>query len=120
MHELAHYLTAAATGSNPSALRIPWKTDDAGNLVYGEVEFEPGWGSASLVALAPLFLTPWVVAFSMQAGILGAIGAGSILAHGFPSKTDFLVALRYPLSWPLAALGVYASFTGWVALWLPA
>jgi hypothetical protein len=115
-HEVGHWLFAAVTGSHPSPVRIPWKvTEDT--ITYGEVKFAPGTFTAATVALSPLVFTPWAVVFLMQLDPISALMAAPILVHGFPSASDWKIALARPLSWPLAVIVVCAStFTG-ASLW---
>lgn len=118
VHELAHWLVAQVTRSAPSPIRIPWRKDKEGGVTYAQVEFTPGFFTAGLVAMAPLIAMPWVAIFLIQGGPLPAIAAGSVLAHGYPSKADWQVLLSRPASWPFSILAVAASYIEWWNIWI--
>lgn len=115
-HEVGHWLFAAVTWSNPSPVRVPWKKTTRG-ILYGEVRFTPGTFTTAMVALSPLVFTPWAVAFLLKLDPVSALMAAPVLAHGFPSTTDWKTALAHPLSWPLAVFVVCASTFAGLVLW---
>lgn len=112
-HELAHWLTALVCGGSPRSLSlIPRRLSD-GSYALGSVTFHPRWFNGAVIALAPLWFIPlvsaaivyWVVPDLLlwqQFAALALIGAA--LRGLLPSRTDWLIALRYPVGL-LAAIG---------------
>lgn len=103
-HELAHYLVALLTGSNPRPLSIALRRTERG-WALGSAEFEPGLISSGLVALAPLYLLPLVslgVMLSSQGAsvpraLLAGYVAATLLYAAVPSRADWRIAIRYPV-----------------------
>lgn len=107
LHELAHYLTAAAMGGNPGNFNlIP-----SGNAL-GSITFYPNWYNAAAVALSPLLLAPMTAFFALLAAksdALSSVALGSYFSACSwvactPSPQDFSIALSTPTSWPIAAV----------------
>lgn len=117
-HELAHWVVAKLTASSPTPIRVPWRKSKEGQITYAQVEFTPGFFTAGLVAMAPLVAMPWVAILLIQGGLLPAIAAGSVLAHGYPSKADWLVLFSKPASWPFSVIAVAASYVEWWNIWI--
>lgn len=107
LHELAHYLTAAAMGGNPGNFNlIP-----SGNTL-GSITFTPNLYNAASVAMAPLLLAPLTAFFAAQVaktnnplkiGVGGYLSACAWVACT-PSAQDFSIAVSIPTSWPIALL----------------
>lgn len=117
-HELAHWVTAKLTRSDPSPIRVPWRRGKDGSVSYAHVEFVPGFLTAGLVAMAPLIVTPWAAMALLQGGVLSAIAAGSILAHGYPSGADWRILLSRPASWPFSVIAVSVAYIEWWNTWI--
>lgn len=117
-HEIAHWLAAHLTRSSPGPVRIPWRKDKAGYLTYATVKFTPGFFTAGVVAMAPLFVAPWVATPLIAAGPITAVIAGAVMAHSWPSGADWRVLLSKPASWPAAAAAVTFSYIEWWTSWI--
>jgi hypothetical protein len=107
LHELAHYLTAAAMGGSPGNFSLL----PSGNTL-GSVTFHPNWYNAASVALAPLLLAPMTAFFAAISArsnnpsqiLLGGYFSACSWVACTPSPQDFSIALSWPSSWPFAAL----------------
>lgn len=107
LHELCHYIVALFTLSRPSFPSIiPQRID--GNLALGSVSFVPGFFTAWLVALAPLYLMPvaayWIYLTAKSLSthdkalylvLLGWVESAAIFAC-LPSRQDIKIAISYP------------------------
>lgn len=111
-HELAHYLVALVTFSNPRPISLRLKRSSDGYQM-GAVEFRARWPSAGMVALAPLYVLPaiaWILlqrlesAGAAQSAIVGYLSV-ILLRGAVPSRADWIIALRYPVG----TLVVFAS-----------
>lgn len=102
-HEMAHYLVAFLTFGRPQPISL-WPRREGNDWVMGSVSFCPNFFNGGLVALAPLYVLPPVAWFCwqshMDAGPIGALALGYlaavILYAAWPSRTDWVVAIRYP------------------------
>jgi len=103
-HELAHFLVATVTGSDPSPISL-FPKRIKGGWELGSVRFSPGWSTAGFVALAPLYLLPPIAVLVVHEFAKAAAGeqalAGYVVATliwgAWPSGPDWKIALRYPL-----------------------
>lgn len=110
LHEISHWLVALVLGGRPS-LPSFWPSWNGRGWTLGAVEFSPSLLSAAPAALAPvLYLFP---AFSL----LGSTSpewwyflAGFLLIEaGTPSRVDFSLLLRNPLSVAFWLVAVVAA-----------
>jgi len=107
LHELAHYLMAAAMNGNPGNFNlIP-----SGNIL-GSVTFSPNLYNAAPVSLAPFLLAPLTALFAAFAArshnplrlALGSYLAACSWVACIPSPQDFSIAASVPSSWPIGLL----------------
>ncbi|MDR5728943.1 MAG: hypothetical protein RB191_16125 [Terriglobia bacterium] len=118
-HELAHFLVALVTGSNPKPISLVPKRIPGG-WELGSVIFTPHWASAALVALAPLYLLPPAALFlddlagnaGRSAQFIVGYCVATLICNAWPSSTDWNVAFKHPIG-----LLLIASL-GWLALHL--
>lgn len=113
LHELSHYLVASLTGSRPSAIDlVPRRTE--GGWQLGAVQFYPGPLSAAFVALAPLGLlglAGWLFMGASEGSMADQAVCGALfstaLQGAFPSRVDWALAAKFPIS--LVLLGLLGS-----------
>lgn len=124
LHELSHWVVALAFGCRPS-LPVLWPKKKGDEWVLGSVAFEPSAFATGWIALAPWWLlgSLAVATLSLPAApltleILKGIIAGFGLWGSIPSRTDFELALKYPLG-GLPALGLvsFATYLYVVSFW---
>lgn len=108
MHELAHYVSAAATNGDPNGFSIIPQADSLGRVLV-----RPNAWNGALIGLAPLTLAPltlWFMVLAARASILPLLVfsyiAASCWAACLPSTADLSIALMYPTSWPFALIGL--------------
>lgn len=116
IHELLHFLAGIFTNAKPVSFSI-WPKKTENGYLLGCVEFSNiRWYNAIIVGMAPLlaavlpiFYANWRInthgeAFALQ-DLFAWLVIAQMLLSAFPSRQDFLVALR---SWPIfAGIGFY-------------
>ncbi|HEY0061685.1 MAG TPA: hypothetical protein VGC21_06170 [Telluria sp.] len=119
-HELAHWVAGLLTGARPGALTIIPRRQGAhwqlGSVTLTRVR----WYNAAPAALAPLLiiLIPFAVGWWRTRGpwhfqsmdILIAFGLAPQLLSFWPSRVDWLIALR---SWPWVLILGALAWLGW-------
>ena len=112
LHEGAHAGVAWVLGAQPQGLSLWPARLPGGNFQLGSVQFVPNAWNVAAVSLAPLGLAG-VAALCVAAAVRGKTWlwraaavyvAACALSSCWPSGVDWGMALRAPLSWPLALL----------------
>lgn len=106
VHELAHWLVAFVLGCRPHGYSLIPRRIGPNSWRLGAVRFFPGPISTGFVALAPL----WVLApmsycilwlrpnsGSVWTEVLAGLVGGIFAIASVPSKTDWSLAMRYPV-----------------------
>lgn len=103
-HELMHFLFALLLRGRPSSFSLIVSENKDGSLTLGSVEFYPSHFNGAFVALAPIWLLPLAVVGSFylneSLNLIQKIGVGYLgglmVYSSFPSKADWMIAVRYP------------------------
>jgi hypothetical protein len=114
LHEMAHYVIAAALNGKPEPISLIPKKEPDGTWVLGSVHFYPSWWNAGFVALAPLYILPaigWVLFNNLQDDspqdiVIGGYLLACIAWGSGPSAADWKIAFSRPIGTVVLLLGL--------------
>lgn len=107
MHELSHFITSMLLNGKPQGISVSPSRTTNGYVLGHVISRNMRWYNGTMIALAPFFLivTAYIFFFQYISNETMTYWMGvklyflaSLIEGGFPSSTDFRLALKYSIA----------------------